>query len=304
MKTRRSLLCFLSFWLPAFSPFALSITLAEYAKTRTPKIYIARDVKDPGDAPLFKRDQTNNLKKGEPILTLSNLGLDDLDGISALKVDYNGKIVPITEVPRLHLYFNNNKLTEIPSELGKLKNVLYIYFINNRLTEIPRCMIELAGLEGMYFTGNKITELPACLFTFTQLRKLEVSDNLITVLPPEIGNLRNLIHFRLDGNKLTSLPDSMAKLVHLRVCDFSNNDLRSIPQAWADTAKVLYQLRLNGNKNLTQFPDGPGFETMTASLELKDTGVDIAKLPPKIRARVEAPRPSGENKPKPSRYDE
>lgn len=291
--------------LQPFSHSAFCITLAEYAKSNPPpKIHLALDVKDPGATPLHERDQLNNLKKGEPILSLSNLDLTDITGISTFKVEFNGKIVPITEVPRLHLYFNRNKLTEIPAELGRLKNVLYIYFNRNNLTEIPRCMIELAGLEGMYFTENKIAGLPAYLFTFRQLRKLEVARNQITVLPPEIGNLRNLIHFQLAGNKLTSLPDTMAKLVHLRVCDFSDNDLRSIPQSWADDCRVLYQLRFNGNKNLKEFPVGRGFETMTANLEIKDTGIDISKLPPAIRKRIDTPRASGDAKPKAVRYPE
>lgn len=303
--TRIALGLFLLSAFQSFSPSAFSITLAEYAKANPPpKIHLARDVKDPGDTPLQKRDQLNNLKKGEPILSLSSLELTDIKGISTFKVEYQGKVVPITTVPRLHLYFNNNKLTELPAELGQMKNVLYIYFNDNKLTEIPRCMVELDGLEGMYFTRNQITELPPYLFNFRQLRKLEVSKNFLTVLPPEIGNLRNLIHFRLDGNQLTSLPDTMAKLVHLRVCDFSDNDLRAIPQTWADDCRVLYQLRFNGNKNLKTFPVGKGFETMTANLQLNDTGVDISKLPKKIQDRINAPRPSGANKPKPVRYEE
>ncbi len=306
MKTLRTHLTVIVLLLSVFG-FRLSasaVTLAEYAKTHTPEIHFARDVKDPGDTPLQKRDQLNNLKKGEPILSLSNLGLTDINGISTFKVKYKGEVVPITKVPRLHLYFNDNKLSEIPAELGKLKNVIYIYFNRNNLSEIPRCMIELASLEGMYFTENHITELPQFLFTFKQLRKLEVAKNQLTVLPAEIGNLRNLIHFRLDGNKLTSLPDEMAKLVHLRVCDFSYNDLRSIPQSWADDCRVLYQLRFNGNKNLKEFPVGPGFENMTANLQLNDTGIDISSLPPKIRIRIDTPRPTEGNKPKPVRYNE
>jgi Leucine-rich repeat (LRR) protein len=281
-----------------------ALPLAEYAKTHTPKVYIAADVKDPAGAPLHKQDQTNNLKKGEPIITLSGLGLTDIEGISTLKVEHKGKRVPITSLPRLHLYINDNNLTTIPAETSRLKNVLYIYLKKNALTEIPPCMIELESLEGMYFTNNKITHLPPHLFTFKQLRKLEVTNNRLTVLPPEIGNLRNLIHLRLDGNRLTALPDTISKLVHLRVCDFSNNDLRSIPQTWADDCRVLYHLRLNGNKNLKEFPIGKGFETMTAALQLNDTGIDMEKLPPKIRARAKAARPSGASKPKPVYYKE
>ncbi|WP_334319114.1 leucine-rich repeat domain-containing protein [Termitidicoccus mucosus] len=150
----------------------------------------------------------------------------------------------------------------------------------------------MKSLQGMYFTDNKITEIPPEVFTLAGLRKLEIAGNQLSVLPREVGNLTKLIHFRLDKNKLTSLPDSISNLKELRVVDFSDNDLAEIPQAFAEVS-IRYELRLRGNKKLRTLPYGKGFASMTAAIDIKDTGIDPASLPPEIRARTEATRPPG-----------
>ncbi|OAM90977.1 hypothetical protein AW736_05625 [Termitidicoccus mucosus] len=275
------------------SVIARTVSLADYARAGQPlKIYTVPQKFDASGIPLLKSDQINNFKEGDHVLPLSDKKLTDLKGISTLKVEFGGKIVPIITVPRLQLFFNKNDLHDIPAEIGRLENVIFIYFKENKLTHIPPAIAGMKSLQGMYFTDNKITEIPPEVFTLAGLRKLEIAGNQLSVLPREVGNLTKLIHFRLDKNKLTSLPDSISNLKELRVVDFSDNDLAEIPQAFAEVS-IRYELRLRGNKKLRTLPYGKGFASMTAAIDIKDTGIDPASLPPEIRARTEATRPPG-----------
>jgi len=285
-------LCMLGIALmPAIADDAL--TLREYAEAHGPlKVYTVPLRFSADGIPVNAIDQRNNLKEGERILPLSGLGLTDIAGISELLVDDGGRVVPIASVPELHLFLNDNEIAIFPKDLTSLRNVIYLYLKENRLETIPPEIAQMTGLRGVYFTGNRISAIPRELFEMTWLRKLELTDNRIGELSPEIGALEHLIHFRIDRNQLEFLPDSIDRLVNLRVVDFSHNRLTRIPDSFGNV-RILYVLRLNGNEGLLSLPDGDGFAGMSASIEIDDTAIERSRLPPRIRARVEATRPQG-----------
>lgn len=270
------------------------VSLKEYAAKHQLIIYTARLN---AVVPLESYDQINNLQEEGPnILPLSGRELTDINGISELQVVFNGKQVPITEVPDLQIFLNRNRIKEIPEEISRMKNVSFFYFIKNRLTKIPDAVGELNKLQGIYFTSNKITVLPASLFRLTQLRKLEVMKNRISNLPEAIGNLQELIHFNVADNPLGKLPVTVCNLKKLRVCDFSRTGISEVPEAFAEIA-IVHQLRLSGNPKLKHLPVGKGFEQMTGTIEITGTGINKADIPPAILRNVSTHKRPGTRTP-------
>jgi len=263
-----------------------AVTLAEYAKTHPLKLFVATQ----GAVMPNAMDQTNNLKEGDRVLSLSGLGLTDLAGISSLMVENEGRSVPITSVKELHLFCNRNEIVALPEEIGALKNVTFLYFEHNRLHELPPALRQMDSLVGMYYTANQFTEIPPFVFEMTRLRKLQFAKNHLTVLPPEIGNLNKLIHFNIGENQIATVPDTIAKLTLLRVCELSDNRLTALPEAFGKVP-ILYQLRVRNNP-LTALP--AGFASMPGTIDITGTKIDAEKLSPELRAHINTEKPKKE----------
>lgn len=77
------------------------------------------------------------------------------------------------------LYINHNKLTELPSAIGRLK------------------LLQLLDAS-----GNQLTELPPELGMLTNLKTLFVFDNQLTTLPYELGSLYQLDVLGIEGNPM------------------------------------------------------------------------------------------------------
>ncbi|EPX71942.1 CCR4-Not complex subunit Ccr4 [Schizosaccharomyces octosporus yFS286] len=77
------------------------------------------------------------------------------------------------------LYINHNKLSRLPSEIGKLRNLVILDA-----------------------SGNNIKAIPPELGLLTELREVLLFDNMIAVIPPELGTLYQLKILGVEGNPL------------------------------------------------------------------------------------------------------
>lgn len=262
-----------------------AITLEAYARQQPLPLFTATK----GAIMPNSIDQTNNLQEGDKALLLSAKGLTDLTGISRLQVIDNGKPVPITSVPRLHLFLNHNQITTLPDELSALDNAVFLYCEHNRIRTLPRALLDMASLEGMYFTDNRFTEIPPFVFEMVRLKKLQFSKNEITTLPPAIGNLKELRHFNMAGNRIAQIPETIANLKRLRVCDLSDNPFTELPEKFGQV-QIVNQLRVR-NTGLTSLPEG--FATMRATIDITGSKIRLASLSPAMRARINTEKPPG-----------
>jgi hypothetical protein len=270
---------------------AAELSLADYARTHVPRVYtidVDRDI------PFSGSDNTNNFAQGDKMVQLSRLGLNDLTGIATLRVNDGGVVKPLGELDHLHLYLNQNAIRVLPEELYTLRNLEFLYLYYNRLDEIPAGVARLTSLLGLYVTGNNIPSIPPAVFTMKQLRKLQVSKNRLTVLPPEIGNLTQLRHFNIAENQIEVLPDTISRLMLLRVCDFSGNRIARLPEGFGKVP-IMHQLRVCDNP-LTSLP--AGFAEMPGSIDVTGTRIDVASLPPAIRAKISREKVTDKNKDK------
>ena len=141
------------------------------------------------------------------MLDLSNTGITKVDSSIYSKTDTTDLIL------------SNNSIKTLPSEMGKMDNVVIFKIDHNLLDgsligEI-RQMSKLKILDVSY---NKMTGMPAEIGQLSNLETLNYSYNDITGLPNELANLKNnLKEFDLTGNPLSqdqisslraSLPDT------------------------------------------------------------------------------------------------
>lgn len=103
------------------------------------------------------------------------------------------------------LILSNNSIRTLPSEMGRMTDVVIFKIDHNMLEgsligEI-RQMSKLKQLDVSY---NNMTGMPAEIGQLSKLETLNYSHNDITGLPNELGNLKNnLKEFDLTGNPLS-----------------------------------------------------------------------------------------------------
>lgn len=96
---------------------------------------------------------------------------------------------------------------------------LNLYF---RLTELPPEIGSLKELKTLTIRGGELTTLPPEIGLLSHLEELNLNGNKITTLPPEIGLLKNLVNLNVANNRLTTLPPEIGLLDNLQRLDFSN----------------------------------------------------------------------------------
>lgn len=110
------------------------------------------------------------------------------------------------------LILSNNGIKTLPSEMGKMTNLINFKIDHNVLDgsligEI-RQMSKLANLDVSY---NNMTGMPAEIGQLSNLQTLNYSYNKIDNLPNELANLKNnLKEFNLTGNPISQ--DKISKL--------------------------------------------------------------------------------------------
>jgi len=103
------------------------------------------------------------------------------------------------------LILSNNNIQTLPSQMGKMTNIVIFKIDHNMLDgsligEI-RQMSKLKQLDVSY---NNMTGMPAEIGQLSDLQTLDYSYNKIDGLPNELKNLKNnLLVFNLTGNPLT-----------------------------------------------------------------------------------------------------
>lgn len=262
-----------------------AITLKELVEEDgPPKLFIAtKGVEMP------TYDQSNNFNEGDRALLLSENKLTDITGVSTIDVNDDGVVKPISEVKSLLVFFNHNRIKNIPDEVGAMHNVRFFYGEHNPISMLPTDFTKMTVLEGIYFGGCEFTEIPSFVFTMTKLKKLQFSGNRITELPDSIGNLTELRHFNMSKNQIGLIPESISKLTKLRVCDLSDNPFTSLPEAFG-SVQIVNQLRVK-NCPINSLP--LGFATMRATIDITGTKIETSTLPPALLAKIDTEKPPG-----------
>lgn len=151
------------------------------------------------------------------------------------------------------LDLTNNKIAEIPPEIGVLVNMQRMVVAYNLIERLPINMGNLESLKVLTLDGNRITSLPDELGSLTRLEKLSITHNSLTCLPKTIGDLRNLLILNVSNNKLKSLPESIGGCVSLEELQADENIIDNLPSSICNITP-LKSISMNKN-NLHQLPE-------------------------------------------------
>ena len=101
------------------------------------------------------------------------------------------------------LWVDNNKLCELPKEIGELKKLKSFWCHANELSELPENVCLLTAVEEISCGSNQIERLPSSLDNLVSMRRLMVDENRIKVLP---NLLAALLKFSLESLTFEGCP--------------------------------------------------------------------------------------------------
>ena len=170
-------------------------------------------------------------------LDLNELGLTELPK----------EIGELKNLQRLSLA--NNQLSEYPKEIGELKNLQWLSLGNNQLSGLLKEIGELKNLEGLSLANNQLSEYPKEIGELKNLQWLYLDNNQLSEYPKEIGELKNLQELYLGNNQLSELPKEIGELKNLQRLSLANNQLSELPKEIGEL-KNLQELYLVNNPKL------------------------------------------------------
>jgi internalin A len=112
----------------------------------------------------------------------------------------------------LSLSLSKNSLSSLPSEIGNLSNLQWLNVSDNQLASLPPEIGNLHRLEVLYLSFNQLTTLPPQIGNLINLQQLDLAENQLSNLPSEVGKLKTLCYFNLNANQLQYLPTEIAAL--------------------------------------------------------------------------------------------
>ena len=158
-------------------------------------------------------------------------------------------------------------LISLPSDIGKLGNLLQLTLTHNSLTTLPEHISELSKLKHLDVSHNSISSLPASIYSLHSLQTLIISHNALTDESlPHTGSdgeasagggelsdaFPSLHHIDLLGNKLTTLPEFIYATLPLLDIVASDNSIATLEPA-VGSLIGLKNIDLKRNK-LTSLP--------------------------------------------------
>jgi len=115
------------------------------------------------------------------------------------------------------LDLRENKISSLPSTIGRLSSLTVFLISHNHLKELPP---GAPDCQGDYFP-----EIGEC----ADLVHLDVQHNELTALPDSIGKLSKLSRMGMRYNKLEELPASLAQCTKFEEFIVESNQLTQLP---------------------------------------------------------------------------
>ncbi|XP_052031393.1 leucine-rich repeat-containing protein 69 [Apodemus sylvaticus] len=159
-------------------------------------------------------------------LTLLNMGNNHLQEV-AEEIKY------LTSLKNLHLF--GNRICRIaPGVFDGLRRLILLNLNDNKLTSLPEDIGRLRSLTYLSLNHNNLTVIPKELCSLEHLCELHLNYNQITCIPEEIKCLQNLQQLFLVRNNIEELPKEICRLAKLRILDIAGNVIQIFPAGFQD----------------------------------------------------------------------
>ncbi|MFJ5446167.1 leucine-rich repeat-containing protein kinase family protein [Methylobacillus methanolivorans] len=176
--------------------------------------------------------------------TLAQLKAGKLQGATQLKLSHQltqfpQQIFELADTLEI-LDLSGNALTDLPSDLHRLKKLRILFCSNNQFTHLPEVLGQCENLSMIGFKANQITHIPEGAIPTRTLRWFIVTDNALGAVPHALGECSKLQKLMLAGNQLRSLPASMANCHALELLRISANQFETLPDFLFDLPKLTW----------------------------------------------------------------
>ncbi|XP_004309904.1 PREDICTED: receptor-like protein kinase HSL1 [Fragaria vesca subsp. vesca] len=205
--------------------------------------------------------------------TLRNLESLDLSA-NSLSSKFPSWVGNLTGLQYLGLGYNPFDESEVPGNLGNLKNLTWLYLKNCSLMgEIPESIYDMKALGTLDISINRLSgKLSKSISKLQNLFKIELfANSLGGEIPPEVANLTLLREFDISANKFYGrLPPEFGNLKNLVVFQLYNNNFSGeFPSGFGEmqhlTALSIYQNRFSG-----EFPANLGKSSFFESIDISE----------------------------------
>ncbi|PKN92938.1 MAG: GTP-binding protein [Chloroflexi bacterium HGW-Chloroflexi-6] len=109
-------------------------------------------------------------------------------------------------------FFKLGNLYALPSEIGRLIELLELDISFNNIFDLPDELWQLTNLISLDISANPINQLPAGIGHLTNLERLNISGTSIASLPKEILRLKKLTTLDVQDTKLSIPPEISQKI--------------------------------------------------------------------------------------------
>ncbi|XP_075043919.1 malignant fibrous histiocytoma-amplified sequence 1 homolog isoform X2 [Mixophyes fleayi] len=116
-----------------------------------------------------------------------------------------------------HLKLNNNRLSNLPTDLSSCSNLHYLNLSHNLFTDLPESIMKLKNLKELYVENNKLQKLPSELFLNHSLKKFKASCNHLREPPDEVcaGGLKQIRSYFLQLQESQAREDRRVKVIFI-----------------------------------------------------------------------------------------
>ena len=158
----------------------------------------------------------------------------------SLDIDYN-------DIKMTSLCLSDKFITDVETDITKLKNLTIVDMSVNRIREIPNEMMQLTKLTSLNLCLNYIKNIPKSLKNLENLSILILSYNSIRKFPSEVCHLINLKQLIMTKNKIKEISPEIRHCISLELLDVSKNMISVIPPE-IQYLTNLKELSLSNNK--------------------------------------------------------
>ncbi|XP_056602695.1 malignant fibrous histiocytoma-amplified sequence 1 [Triplophysa dalaica] len=138
-----------------------------------------------------------------------------------------------------------NRLKHVAG-ISQLSNLTELNLSRNEISDFPSEIKDLHQLVRLYLNQNNLKTIPEDVFpSLEKLQFLKLSTNRIAKLPEDINKCHNLSYLNLSNNCLTDL-EPLVGLPNIKELYAERNQLAELPYSLFQT-KSLTQFKVNGN---------------------------------------------------------